>query len=72
VSERSCACGAAYDDAAWRELDVVDHIDAGRIRLFAHWPDEVHIEVRRCRCGRRIAATTRESPEAYTVSYHRP
>jgi hypothetical protein len=49
-------CGASYDDKSWARLRVAVHLDARKVRRFVlRWPDEQFIEVRWCRCGRRIA-----------------
>jgi hypothetical protein len=54
---RCHACGKTYGEAAWRSLRVAERIEAAAVRrLVSPWPEGVAIEVRRCSCGRTIAA----------------
>jgi hypothetical protein len=54
---RCSACGTGHGEAAWRLLPLVGRIEAAEVRaLVSPWPDGVRIEIRRCRCGRTIAA----------------
>ncbi len=52
------ACCKTYDEAAWRALAVSERIEPPEVRrVLSHWPDDLLIEVRRCKgCGRTIAA----------------
>jgi hypothetical protein len=46
-----------YCETEWHALLVAAVVDADDVRrLVLGWPDSVRIEVRRCRCGRDIAA----------------
>jgi|HubBroStandDraft_1064217.scaffolds.fasta_scaffold241373_2 hypothetical protein len=54
---RCHGCGKTYGEAAWRSLDVSERIEAPEIRRrVSPWPEGLAIEVRRCICGRTIAA----------------
>jgi hypothetical protein len=49
-------CGAAFEEQAWRRLELVERVAAERVReLVTRWPDETGIDVRRCVCGRALA-----------------
>ena len=56
-------CRAEYGEDAWRALECVDRIVAARVRgLVTVWPDDVVVDIRRCRaCGGAIA---RKQPAA--------
>jgi hypothetical protein len=54
------SCGKTYGEAAWRRLSVSERIAAPEVRRHViHWPEGLLIEVRRCSCGRTIAAKRR-------------
>ncbi len=50
-------CSKTYGEAAWRALPVSERIGAPEVRrVLSKWPDGLVVEVRRCGCGRTIAA----------------
>ncbi len=59
-------CGRCYDGERWPRLRLAGRLDARQVRCFVlGWPDEHFIEVRWCRCGRRIAVR-RSKPDVAT------
>ena len=49
-------CGSAFGTESWHALELVERVDATRVReLVTSWPDGASIEVRRCACGRTLA-----------------
>ena len=62
----ACACGARFDRKAWASLVVVACVEPEEVsRALINWPQNVWIEVRRCRrCARSIAIKQLASTKA--------
>jgi|HubBroStandDraft_5_1064220.scaffolds.fasta_scaffold187304_1 hypothetical protein len=65
----TCACGARFGHSAWMSLSVVARIEPEEARtLVLNGPENIRIDVRRCRRCARSIATKRAVPEKTTGS----
>jgi hypothetical protein len=50
-------CRREYAEAVWGSLELVERLVAARIRaMVTSWPDDVAIEIRRCRACQGVIA----------------